>query len=978
MDVVGSMVSILSCLCSRNSLQQSLERQCKHLRKPKKNLNKLKELVEQLDARRSDVNTKLNQMWLEKGMNPREEVKLWMKSVDRVRIQVSSLTENNNGCSFNFLCSRIKFGGVVEEKISEVQELLDKGQFLDESVVAENLPKVGYTLPASPLMECATTMQSLMRILECLSQESAKRIGVYGMGGVGKTTIMTEINNRLLEGRDFDLVIWVSAPKEPSLVKLQKGIGEKLELDLSMIDDDVTRAAKLFEALNRRRRYTLILDDLWEPFSLETAGIPIPTVENGCKLVITTRLLSVCRGMETDEDVEVKALQDDEAWDLLRYKVGMVVSNSPEVEMIAKEVTKECGGLPLAIVTVGRALRNAADVSEWECALAELRASTANIERMEETVFAHLRFSYAKLKDDTSRSCFLFCALYPESHQIDTNELMEYWMWEGLLGYVGGISAIKRRGKIILNELKHACLLEGVTQNAVEFVRMHDLIRDMAITIMRTNPHCISKAGTRMTKHQWMEEWTEDVQRVSLMRNDLKCIPFNYNLMFPRLTSLLFQFNSFSENISHEFFENMQFLKVLDLSYTGIDFLPNSVSNLDNLSALLLSNCWNLSTVPSLAKLNKLMVLDLSCSPRMKELPNGMQNLGNLRRLNISKTGIEIFPFGLISKFTLLEDLLIGGCGILWGSMTVKAISGGATIEEVISLNLSSLELDLWNADVFDQYAKSVHWVQLDKFRITVGQPQAQFYEERSLAFSGRFVLRGNPVSLPPNTLELHLDDSADIKHLSMCLVNVAQLKSCKIRWCDNIEGIIDSEEEENTLSMLERMELLVLGNLKMICRDEVRPGTLTSLKIITVEYCPKLKTLFSGQLLLQLRNLEEISVRSCTGMEYIMKGEERDFMGGNGSRIEFPKLKRMKLKFMPLLESIYDGTIFCPSLRSLEVASCEALKRLPLDLSTTPALEEIKATRTWWNSLAWDQPNSKDILQPYFVEIRLTSTSDR
>ncbi|XP_028767644.1 disease resistance protein At4g27190-like [Neltuma alba] len=827
-------------------------------------------------------------------------------------------------------------------------------------------------------MECATTLKSLTRILECLSRESVKRIGVYGMGGVGKTTIMTEINNRLLEGRDFDLVMWVSAPKEPSLAKLQKGIGEKLDLDLSMIDDDVTRAAKLFEALNRRRKYALILDDLWEPFSLETVGIPIPTVENGCKLVITTRLLSVCRGMETDEDVEVKALQDDEAWDLLRYKVGPVVSNSAEVEVIAKEVTRECGGLPLAIVTVGRALRNAADVSEWECALDELRASTANIERMEEAVFAHLRFSYAKLKDDTSRSCFLFCALYPESHQIDTNELMEYWMWEGLLGYVGRMAAIKRRGKMILNELKHACLLEGLTQNAVEFVRMHDLIRDMAITIMRTSPHCISKAGTRMTKHQWMEEWAEDVQRVSLMRNDLKYIPFNYNLMCPRLTSLLLQFNSFSENISHEFFENMQFLKVLDLSYTGIDFLPNSVSNLENLSALLLSNCWNLSTVPSLAKLNKLMVLDLSCSPRMKELPNGMQNLGNLRRLNLSKTGIEIFPFGLISKYTLLEDLLIGGCGSLWGSMTVKAISGGASIEEVISSNLSSLELDLWNTDVFDQYAKSDHWVQLDKFRITIGQPQVQFCEERSLAFSGRFVLRGNPVSLPPNTLELHLDDCADIKNLSMCLVNVTQLKSCKIRWCDDIVCIIESEEEENTLSMLERMELLVLGNLKMICRDVVRPGTLMSLKSITVEYCPKLKTLFSGQILLQLKNLEEISVRSCTGMEYVMQEEEGDFMGGNNFGIEFPKLKRMKLKFMPLLMSIYDGTIICPSLRSLEIASCEALKRLPLDPLTTPALEEIKATRTWWNSLEWDQPDFKNALQPFLIEIRLTSTSDR
>lgn len=62
------------------------------------------------------------------------------------------------------------------------------------------------------------------------------------------------------------------------------------------------------------------------------------------------------------------------------------------------------------------------------------------------------------------------------------------------------------------------------------------------------------------------------------------------------------------------------------------------------------------------------------------------------------------------------------------------------------------------------------------------------------------------------------------------------------------MECIIDSEEEQDTLSMPERMELLVLRNLRMIFGDVVREGTLMSLKIINVEYCPKLKTLFQGR----------------------------------------------------------------------------------------------------------------------------------
>ncbi|RYR35950.1 hypothetical protein Ahy_A10g051032 [Arachis hypogaea] len=284
---------------------------------------------------------------------------------------------------------------------------------------------------------------------------------------------MAEINNRLLrENRLFDSVIWVSSSKDMKTEELQKVIAGKFDIDLSGFQDETSGAATLFEAFQRRKKFALILDDLWEPFSLERVGIPIPTVENGCKLLITTRRVSVCRGMETDRDV----------------KVGDEALASPDIKLIAKDVAKECMGLPLGIVTVGRALRNATDISEWQISLMGLKASALNIEQMEESVFSRLKFSFTKLKDDTSRSCFLYCALYPEGNHVDANELIEYWMWEGLLGAVDSISASKQKGKIILNELKYACLLENAADNEMECVKMHDLIRDMALTIMKTDP----------------------------------------------------------------------------------------------------------------------------------------------------------------------------------------------------------------------------------------------------------------------------------------------------------------------------------------------------------------------------------------------------------------------------------------------------------------------------------------------------------
>ena len=988
-NIIGAITGVMSFLCAQNCLHESLGHHIRHLRRPKRNLNKLKSLAEELDARKVDVCTKLNQMWLRKGMNPKTAVELWLKNVDKIASEVNKIIReveqesgSRSGFSPFYVCSRIKRGELIEKKMKEVRELLEKGQFADDSL-AKTSPRKGQTLPTTKLMEHGTTMKSLNKIWNYILDDRVIKIGVYGMGGVGKTTIMTEINNSLLrENRLFDSVIWVSSSKDMKPEQLQKVIAEKFDIDLSGLQDETSRAAALFEAFQRRKRFALILDDLWEPFSLERVGIPIPTIENGCKLLITTRRLTVCRGMETDRDVKVKFLTDNEAWDLFRDKVGDEALASPDIQLIAKSVAKECMGLPLGIVTVGRALRNATDISEWEISLVGLRASAVNIEQMEESVFSRLKFSFTKLKDDTSRSCFLFCALYPEGNHIDANELIEYWMWEGLLGTntMHSISTSKQQGKIILNELKYACLLETATENVMECVKMHDLIRDMAMIIMRADPrwHCIVKAGSRLTKPPLIDEWTEDVQRVSLMKNDLKNIFLGSPPTCPRVTSLLLQYNSFPQNIPYDFFDFIQSLKVLDLSYTGIDSLPGSVANLENLCALLLSNCWNLRSIPSLAKLIKLMALDLSSSRNIKELPHGTDQLGNLRRLNISNTMINILPSGLLSALTLLEELLASNA--LAFQKPLPPTSSEISIDEVISSSsLSSLEVDFWHFDVYDLYTRSGHWVQLDKFKFNVGPGELQeVSDKRSVAFLSISIAKGG-ILIPENTTELKFIDCHDITELTTCLLHVEKLKKCTVVCCYSVEQIVDPEH--NDLSMLETLVLRFLINLQMICKEVVTPSTLMNLKIINVECCPNLKSLFSGNRLLQLLNLEEIRVSHCNSMEDLMRWEGGDNI--HAAKIHLPRLRKLRLEFMPKLKGIYGGFISFGSLCSLQVISCNALKGLPFDLDDAVGLNqqllaphtlEIRGTRYWWESIEWDEPAAEQIMQAYFTELPMVS----
>ena len=64
-----------------------------------------------------------------------------------------------------------------------------------------------------------------------------------------------------------------------------------MQVNLANEDDVSVRAAKLAEAFKRKERTILILDDLWNNFSLDSAGI---VRGGGCKLIFTTRSLKVC------------------------------------------------------------------------------------------------------------------------------------------------------------------------------------------------------------------------------------------------------------------------------------------------------------------------------------------------------------------------------------------------------------------------------------------------------------------------------------------------------------------------------------------------------------------------------------------------------------------------------------------------------------------------------------------------------------
>ncbi|KAK8589055.1 hypothetical protein V6N13_087933 [Hibiscus sabdariffa] len=334
------------------------------------------------------------------GKMPKQEVEGWFKKVEEKLAHTQHVEEKVGKGKYLF---RSCLGKLVDETTQALKEVRAEGHFSgglvvnDSSTVAVNLP--------APEVVGATNARE--EIYQYLMGDEVGMIGVCGMGGIGKTTIMKDVHNRLLKENKFRKLIWLTVSQDFDIRRLQENIACQLGEYLSDDEDTIVRAGKLLEMLRGKGRCVLILDDVWKSFSPEGVGILRPTTTNGCKIVLTTRSERVVQSMGFKK-VQVPCLSMDEAMNLFLSKVGQGVSLNPTLESFMKLVVRECDGLPLAIITLAGCMRGISDPRVWENAVDELRGYIRNIHDMEDKVYGCLKFSYDHL-EQTDRLFLVLC-----------------------------------------------------------------------------------------------------------------------------------------------------------------------------------------------------------------------------------------------------------------------------------------------------------------------------------------------------------------------------------------------------------------------------------------------------------------------------------------------------------------------------------------------------------------------------------------
>ncbi|MBA0694985.1 hypothetical protein Goari_005243, partial [Gossypium aridum] len=222
--------------------------------------------------------------------------------------------------------------------LQEISDHKSTGAF---EKVAEDQPAASVVV--RPVEQPVALESTIQMVWSCIEDKDVGIIGLWGMGGVGKTTLLTKLKNMLsTPPNDFKVVIWAVVSAYYDVGKFQDRIGENIGFPRSWENKSVEQKARDIYGILSTKRFVVLLDDLWGNLDFTEFGIPEPSQENGSKLIFTTRSLHVCDAMGA-KTFKVQCLDQATAWELFQDKVGDEALNShPDIPNLAKKVAKRC------------------------------------------------------------------------------------------------------------------------------------------------------------------------------------------------------------------------------------------------------------------------------------------------------------------------------------------------------------------------------------------------------------------------------------------------------------------------------------------------------------------------------------------------------------------------------------------------------------------------------------------------------------
>ncbi|KAH9686633.1 Disease resistance protein [Citrus sinensis] len=943
-SIVTVVLEFLKCLAPPT------ERRFGYLRNYKANGENLKAEIDKLKDERRSIQHRVSEAE-RKGEKIEEKVEKWLVRANNTIEQSAKFIDDeettNKRCLMGLcpnLKTRYQLSKEAETKVKAIVELKEEAGKFDDRISYRTIPEDIWLKSHKGYETFESRLSTLKAIQNALIDVDVGIIGVYGMGGIGKTTLVKEFARRAIEDKLYDMVAFSEVTQSPDIKKVQEDIAETLGLQLSE-EAESRRASRLYERLTNEKKILVILDNIWKPLDLGTIGIPFGVEHRGCKLLFTTRDLDVLLRMESEKNFSIGILNEQEAWRLFKIMAGDYVENR-ELESTATSVAKACGGLPIALTTVAKALRKK-ELPVWKNALQELQTpSEASFdEGVPAEAYSTIELSYKYLRGEQLKKTFLLCSLITPAPIMD---LFKYSMGLGVFKSVHKLEDAHNKLDAWVHQLRDSCLL--LEDGGSKYFSMHDVVRDVAISIA-----CRDKIGFVVrNEDDWKWPNADELKKylaISLKDSIINDIPEGSESLQLELL-VMSPKNSFAvPNIPENFFKRTKKLRVLDFNGMRLLSLPSSIGLLVNLQAL----CLNQSIlggidIAIIGKLENLEILSFLQSD-IVELPKALGQLTKLRLLDLTDCfRLKVIAPNVISSLIRLEELYMGNCSIEWEVERANSKRSNASLDELMHLpRLTTLEIDVKNESMLPEGFLAR---KLERFKIHIGnglfthpmiagqnwfKSRQHFLIDRDRKISRALKLKLDFMDICSMKLQginnvecLWLDKLQGIENVLFNL-DTEGFSQLKILWVQNNPDffcIVDSREMVacDAFPLLESLILHNLINMERICVDRLKVESFNELKTVEAYNCDKLSNIFWLSTSKCLPRLERIAVINCSKMKEIFAiGEEVD---NAIEKIEFAQLRSLSLGNLP------EVTSFCR--REVETPSASPNRQVSQEESTT------------------------------------------